>query len=125
MKIIITGATGMVGEGVLLYCLADARVEKVLSVSRRPSGHTHPKMTELLVKDFLNLEGLEAQLTGYDACFYCAGISSAGMGEAEYTKITYDTPLHMASVLSRLNAQMVLVHISGRSTDSSEQGSVM
>ena len=125
LKIIITGTTGMVGEGVLLHCLADARVEKVLAVSRKPCGHSHPKLTELLLPDFMKLEAFEAQLTGYDACFYGAGISSAGMNEADYTRITYDTPVHFATALARLNPGMVLVHVSGRSTDSSETGRVM
>jgi uncharacterized protein YbjT (DUF2867 family) len=125
LKIIITGTTGMVGEGVLLHCLADARVEKVLAVSRKSAMHTHPKLTELLVRDFMQLDAVESQLSGHDACFYCAGVSSVGMSEAEYTKITYDTPLHFATVLARLNPQMVIVHVSGRSSDSTEQGKVM
>lgn len=125
LKIIITGTTGMVGEGVLLHCLADPRVEAVLSVSRKSAGHTHPKLTELLVPDFLNLDAVESKLAGYDACFYCAGISSVGLSEADYTKISYDTPLHFATVLARLNPGMVLVHVSGRATDSTEQGKVM
>ena len=125
MKIIITGTTGMVGEGVLLHCLNDPAVEKVLAVSRKSAGHTHPKLTELLVPDFMKLEQFEAQLTGYDACFYCAGISSAGMSEADYTRITYDTPVHFATVLARLNPKMVLVHVSGQATDGTERGRVM
>lgn len=125
LKVILTGSTGMVGEGVLLHCLADPAVEKVLSVSRKPSGHAHPKLTELLVPDFLQLDAVEAQLEGYDACFYCAGISSVGLGEPEYTRISYDTPLHFAATLARHNPGLVLVHVSGRATDSSEQGKVM
>ncbi|MBX7114746.1 MAG: NAD-dependent epimerase/dehydratase family protein [Myxococcaceae bacterium] len=125
MKIVITGTTGMVGEGVLLHCLNDPRVEAVLSVSRKSAGHQHPKLTELLVPDFMKLDAFDSQLAGYDACFYCAGISSVGLSEVDYTKITYDTPLGFARVLARLNPGMVLVHVSGRSTDSSEQGKVM
>lgn len=125
MKVIITGSTGMVGEGVLLECLASPEVERVLSVSRRACGHTHPKLTELLVPDFRDLAAVEAQLTGYDACFYCAGVSSVGMNEAEYTKITYDTPLAFAQTLVRLNPNLVLVHVSGSHTDGTEQGKVM
>jgi len=125
MKVIITGATGMVGEGVLLECLENPVVERVLSVSRRPSGHAHPKLTECLVSDFRDLTGIEPQLTGYDACFYCAGVSSIGMKEAEYAAITYDTAVHFAQTLARLNPAMVLVHVSGAQTDSSEQGKVM
>jgi len=125
MKVIVTGGTGMVGEGVLLECLSNPEVERVLSISRRPAGHTHAKLTELLVPDFRELGGVEAQLTGYDACFYCAGISSVGMNEADYTRITYDTPLAFAQTLARLNPSLVLVHVSGSHTDSTEQGKVM
>src|SRR6187399_1426512 len=122
MKVIVTGATGMVGEGVLLECLDSPAVESVLSVSRRSPGHTHPKLRECLVPDFRKLEAVEPALTGYDACFYCAGISSVGLSEAEYTAITYDTPLSFAETLVRLNPGMVLVHVSGAHTDGSEQG---
>lgn len=125
LKVIVTGTTGMVGEGVMLHCLADPRVDAVLAVSRKTCGHTHPKLTELLVPDFLNLGAAEEKLKGYDACFYGAGISSVGMSEPDYVKITYDTPMHFASALARLNPGMVLVHVSGRSTDSTEQGKVM
>jgi uncharacterized protein YbjT (DUF2867 family) len=125
MKVIITGATGMVGEGVLLECLENPAVERVVSVSRRPSGHTHPKLTECLVPDFRDLGGVEPQLTGHDACFYCAGVSSIGMTEAEYTAITYDTALAFAQTVARLNPGMVLVHVSGAHTDGTEQGRVM
>lgn len=126
MRVILTGATGMVGEAVLLECLENPMVERVVSVSRRPSGRTHDKLTEVLVKDFRELgPAVEAQLTGFDACFYCAGISSVGLKEAEYTVITYDTPLAFATTLSRLNPNMTLVHVSGSHTDSSEQGRVM
>jgi uncharacterized protein YbjT (DUF2867 family) len=125
MKVIITGSTGMVGEGVLLECLANPEVERVLSIARRPCGHTHPKLSELLVPDFRDLSAVEAELVGYDACFYCAGVSSVGMNEAEYTKITYDTPLAFAQTLARLNPNLVLVHVSGSHTDGTEQGKVM
>ncbi|HTV22021.1 MAG TPA: NAD-dependent epimerase/dehydratase family protein [Polyangiaceae bacterium] len=125
MKVILTGATGMVGEGVLLECLDNPLVERVLSVSRRTCGRTHPKLTELLVPDFRKLDAVEDQLTGYDACFYCAGISSVGMNEADYSAVTYDTPLAFASTLARLNPGMSLVHVSGAHTDGTEQGKVM
>ncbi len=125
LSVIVTGTTGMVGEGVLLECLQNPAVDRVLAVSRRTAGHTHPKLTELLVPDFTQLQPFEAQLSGYDACFYCAGISSAGMSEAEYTKVTYDTPVAFATVLARLNPKMVLCHVSGAHTDSSEQGRIM
>ena len=125
MKVIVTGATGMVGEGVLLACLEDPRVERVLAVSRRPCGHEHAKLRECLVPDFRDLGAVESELTGYDACFYCAGVSSVGLSEAEYTVITYDTPLAFAGTLVRLNPQLVFNHVSGSHTDGTEQGKVM
>jgi len=125
MKLILTGATGMVGEGVLLECLENAAVEAVLSVSRRSCNQSHAKLRELLVADFRDLGAVEGELSGYDACFYCAGISSVGLKEAEYTAISYDTPLAVASTLVRLNPGMTFVHVSGAHTDSSEQGRVM
>jgi len=125
MKVILTGATGMVGEGVLLECLDNPVVERVLSVSRHACGRTHPKLRELLVPDFRELAAVEAELTSYDACFYCAGISSVGLKEPEYTVITYDTVLAFASALLRLNPGMTFVHVSGSHTDSTEQGKVM
>jgi uncharacterized protein YbjT (DUF2867 family) len=125
LRVIVTGSTGMVGEGVLLECLANPAVEKVLSVSRKSCGHAHPKLTECLVPDFLHLEAIEPQLTGFDACFYCAGVSSVGMSEADYTRITYDTTLSFAGRLARLNPQLVFCYVSGRSTDSTEKGRSM
>jgi uncharacterized protein YbjT (DUF2867 family) len=125
MKVIVTGVTGMVGEGVLLSCLDDAAVTEVLAVSRKPSGHTHPKLKELLVPDFSKLDGLEGELEGYDACFYCAGVSSVGMNEADYTRITYDTVVAFAKKLVQLNPAMTICHVSGASTDGTEQGKVM
>src|SRR3954447_18634257 len=125
MKVIVTGATGMVGEGVLLECLANPAVERVLSVARKPCGHTHPKLEECMVADFRDLGAAEQRLAGDDACFYCAGVSSVGMSEADYTVATYDTPVAFATTLARLNPEMVLVHISGARTDGTEQGKVM
>jgi uncharacterized protein YbjT (DUF2867 family) len=125
MKVILTGATGMVGEGVLLECLENQLVEQVLSVSRRPCGRTHAKLSELCVSDFRELGAVEAKLSGYDACFYCAGISSVGLKEPEYTAITYDTVLAFASTVLRLNPGMTFVLVSGAHTDSTEQGRVM
>jgi uncharacterized protein YbjT (DUF2867 family) len=125
MKVIVTGATGMVGEGVLLECLENPIVEQVLVVSRRSAGHTHAKLRECLVPDFREMGAHEAELRGYDACLYCAGVSSVGMSEADYTLITYDTPLRFAETLVRLNPNMVFIYVSGSHTDSSEQGKVM
>ncbi len=125
MKVIITGTTGMVGEGVLLQCLEDPTIERVVAVGRRSCGHTHAKLTEVLVPDFRELVSVEQRLSGFDACFYCAGISSVGLTEPEYTAITYDTPLHFAQALLRLNPGMVFVHVSGAHTDGTEKGKVM
>jgi uncharacterized protein YbjT (DUF2867 family) len=125
MRVILTGVTGMVGEGVMLECLENPGVERVLSVSRKPTNHTHPKLEQLLVPDFRDLTSVEARLTGYDACFYCAGISSAGMSEVDYAIVTYDTPVAFATTLARLNPKMVLTHVSGARTDGSEQSRVM
>jgi uncharacterized protein YbjT (DUF2867 family) len=128
MKVILTGATGMVGEGVLLECLDNPAVESVLSVSRRACGVSHAKLRELLLPDFRDpaaLAVVESDLRGYDACFYCAGISSVGMNEADYTIVTFDTPMALASTLAELNPGMTFVHVSGRSTDGTEQGKVM
>ena len=125
LSIIVTGATGMVGEGVLLECLQDPTVEQVLMVNRKPFSLTHPKLRECIVPDFLNLDVVTAQLTGYSACFYCAGVSSLGKKEAEYTHVTYDTTLHFAGVLAHLNPQMTFCYVSGSQTDSSGMGRVM
>jgi uncharacterized protein YbjT (DUF2867 family) len=125
MKIILTGATGMVGEGVLIECLENNAVSEVLMVNRRPFDLKHSKLKELLVPDFTKLESVEPQLKGYDGCFFCAGISSVGMNEEKYTHITYTTTLSFASTLARLNPGMVFTYVSGASTDSSEKGKMM
>lgn len=124
-RVIITGATGMVGEGVLLECLASAEVEHVLVVGRRPYGVTHPKLEECIVESFDDLGAVEDKLRGYDACFYCAGVSSAGMSEADYTRIAYDTVIHFAETLARLNPKMIFDHVTGAHTDGTEKGRVM
>jgi uncharacterized protein YbjT (DUF2867 family) len=125
IKVIITGATGLVGEGVLLECLNHPEVTEVLVVGRKHYPKQHPKLKEILVPDFFKLDAIEDQLTGYDACFYCAGISSNGVSEADYTRITYDTTLHFANTLVKLNPGMVFSHVSGSHTDSSEKGKLM
>jgi len=124
-KIILTGATGMVGEGVLLECLGHPQISSVLSVSRRPNGRTHPKLTEYIVKDFLLLKEDDPNLKGYDACFFCAGVSSVGMKEAEYTRLSFDTTIHFAKVCLKQNPDFTFIYVSGKSTDSSENGSLM
>lgn len=124
MKVIITGTTGMVGEGVLIECLAHPRVTDVLSVSRRPMGVTHPKLKEYIVPDFLSLKEDDERLKGYDACFFCAGVSSVGMSEADYTRISYDMTMAFAKAVGP-NPAMSFVYVSGAGTDSTEKGRVM
>ena len=125
LKIILTGATGMVGEGVLLTALQHPDVEQVLIVNRKHFPLQDPKLRELLVPDFMHLDEVASQLTGYDACFYCAGISSVGMSEPDYTHITYDITLHFAATLLALNPQMTFCFVSGAQTDSTEKGRTM
>jgi uncharacterized protein YbjT (DUF2867 family) len=125
LRVIITGATGMVGEGVLFECLEHPAIEQVLMVNRRPYSVKNPKLKECIVPDFLDLGGFTSQLTGYDACFYCAGVSSRGMSESEYSHITYDITTHFAKTLASLNPQMIFIYVSGGLTDSSEKGRVM
>src|ERR1043165_8555015 len=125
MRIILTGVTGMVGEGVLLECLENDSAEKLLTGPRRPTEHTHPKLEQLLVPDFRKTSDVEAKLTGYDACFYCAGVSSVGMSEADYTAVTYDTTIAFATTLARLNPNMVFTYVTGAGTDSTEKGKTM
>ncbi len=117
LKIILTGATGMVGEGVLLHCLQSEMVEKVLVIGRRPLTWQNNKLTELLLPDFNKLEEVSDQLTGYDACFYCAGVSSVGMSEADYTRITYDTTLNFAKALFKVQPAMVFNFVTGAHTN--------
>ena len=125
LKIILTGATGMVGEGVLLECLSNTQVDEVLSISRRMAGRQHPKLKEYLIPDFLQLDGNDKMLQGFDACFFCAGVSSLGMKEDQYRLMTYDTTLHFARAVLQQNPQMTFIYVSGKSTDSSEQGRQM
>jgi uncharacterized protein YbjT (DUF2867 family) len=125
VSVIITGATGMVGEGVLHECLHHPTVEKVLVVGRKTCGTTHPKLTELLIPDFFDLDPVADQLSGYDACFFCMGVSSVGMSEAEYRKTTHTLTLNMATLLSQRNPEMTFCYVSGAGTDSSEQGRSM
>jgi uncharacterized protein YbjT (DUF2867 family) len=125
MKIILTGATGMVGEGVLFECLENPAVSEVLLVGRKLYPLEHPRLKQALAADFMELTAIEPQLAGYDACFFCAGISSVGLSEADYTHITYDLTLHFAETLARLNPQMTFIYVSGASTDSTEKGRSM
>ena len=122
LRVILTGATGMVGEGILLECLQNPAVAHVLVLTRKPTGRTHPKLRELLAADLGNLGAAESQLTGYNACFFCAGISSVGVSKAEYERITHDLTLAVAATLVRLNPDLTFVYVSGAGTDSRETG---
>jgi uncharacterized protein YbjT (DUF2867 family) len=125
MNVILFGATGMVGQGILRECLLDSDVQQILSVVRAPSGQQHAKLRELLHTDFFDYSTIESQLTGFDACFFALGVSSAGMDEAKYKHLTYDLTLAAASTLARLNPQMTFLYISGAGTDSTERGRSM
>ena len=122
IRAIITGTTGMVGEGVLHICLKNPEVESVLVVNRRSCGVVHPKLKEIIHQDFFNFSGIEAELTGYNACYFCLGISSVGVKQDEYYKMTYTLTMHVAETLSRLNSNMTFCYVSGAGTDSTEKG---
>ena len=115
----------MVGEGVLHECLQHPQVEKVLVINRKLCGITHHKLKEIIHQNFFDVSPIETQLTGYNACFFCLGVSSVGMKEADYYKMTYTLTLHIAGTLSRLNPEMTFCYISGAGTDSSEKGRSM
>jgi uncharacterized protein YbjT (DUF2867 family) len=125
MKVILFGATGMVGQGVLRECLLDANVESVLTVGRSPTGQRHAKLREIVHDNFLDYSGLESQLAGFDACFFCLGVSSVGMDEERYRHLTYDITMAAARTLAKLNPGMVFTYVTGRGTDSTEQGRLM
>lgn len=125
MKVILFGATGMVGQGVLRECLLDSEIESVLAVGRSPTGQRHPKLREILHDNFLDYSAIESQWAGYDACFFCLGVSSVGMSEERYRHLTHDITLAAATTLARLNPQMVFVYVTGRGTDSTGQGRLM
>jgi uncharacterized protein YbjT (DUF2867 family) len=125
MKVILFGATGMVGQGALRECLLDAEVESVLVVGRSPTDQQHAKLREIVHDNFLDYSAIESRLIGYDACFFCLGVSSVGMNEERYRQLTYDITLAAARTLARLNPQMVFVYVTGRGTDSSEKGRLM
>jgi hypothetical protein len=122
INVIITGSTGMVGEGVLHESLLHPGVEKVLVINRKPCGVLHPKLTEILHTDFFNLSPVEEQMKGFNACFFCLGVSSVGMKKEEYYSLTYTLTMHMAEVLSKVNKEMTFCYVSGSGTDSSENG---
>ena len=124
IRTIITGATGMVGEAVLLECLDNPAVAQVLVINRKPGGRSHPKLREVIHADFFDPAPLESQVTGYDACFFCLGVSSVGMEAEQYRRMTYDLTLSVAQVLAKANPAMTFCYITGKGTDSSEQGRI-
>jgi nucleoside-diphosphate-sugar epimerase len=125
LKVIITGATGMIGEGVLYECLHRPEVEKVLVVGRNSCGYSHPKLTEVIHADFLDFSSVSDRLSGYNTCYFCLGVTSLGKNEEEYTRLTYTLTLNFAKTLVTLNPEMTFCYISGAGTDSSEQGKTM
>jgi len=122
IKAIITGATGMVGEGVLLECLANPQVEAVLVINRRPGGVSHPKLREIIHQDFFDLTPVAAELAGYNACFFCLGVSSVGMSTDAYRRSTYELTMSVARLLAGQNPEMTFCYVTGAGTDSTEQG---
>ncbi|MGA3136654.1 MAG: NAD-dependent epimerase/dehydratase family protein [Terracidiphilus sp.] len=125
MKVLVFGATGMVGQGVLRECLLDPEVELAVTVGRTATGGQNPKLREIVRGDLRSYEGIEDELTGFDACFFCLGVSSGGMKEADYERVTYGLTLATAETLSRVNPGMTFIYVSGAGTDSTERGRVM
>ena len=125
MKVLLFGASGMVGQGVLRECLQDAGVKEVLAVGRTPTGLTHRKLRELVHGDLLNYRTVEHELVGYDACCFCLGATAAGRNEMEYAAINHDIPVAVGATLARLNPGMTLSYVSGAGTDSTERGRSM
>ncbi|ADU36033.1 NAD-dependent epimerase/dehydratase family protein [Variovorax paradoxus] len=125
MNILIFGATGMVGQGVLRECLLAPDVERVVAVGRSATGQQHPKLQDVVVKDMYDYSAIEPQLQGFDACFFCLGVSSVGMKEDDYRRVTYDLTMAAATVLARLSPGMTFTYVTGAGTDSSERGSSM
>lgn len=124
-NVIITGATGMVGKGVMLECLDHEKIDRVLTIGRNKLDIEHPKLEEILHGDFADFNPIKDKLSGYDACFFCMGVSSAGMKEEAYRQITYDYTLGLADLLYELNPGMTFSYVSGQGTDSSEKGRIM
>jgi len=125
MNVLIFGATGMVGQGVLRECLLDSGVERVTAIGRSGSGASHPKLRDLVHRDLWNYTAIEKDLAGFDACFFCLGVASVGMSEADYERVTYGIAVAAATTLARLNPRMTFVYVSGAGTDSSEKGRIM
>jgi nucleoside-diphosphate-sugar epimerase len=116
MKVILFGATGMVGQGVLRECLRDDGIECVLAIGRSSTNRTHSKLRELLLKDLFDFKTADTDFQGYDACFFCLGVSSAGMNEADYTRVTFDLTLGWARILAAINPAMTFIYVSGAGT---------
>ena len=125
LKVIITGSTGMVGKGVLLECIDSPEVEHILVINRSPVGITHPKLKEVIHKDFFNWSDVREHLEGYNACFFCMGVSSVRMTEPDYRRMTYDLTLGFAKEVLAKNNDMTFCYVSGAGTDSTEQGRMM
>jgi uncharacterized protein YbjT (DUF2867 family) len=125
LNVIVTGATGMVGEGVLFECMENPLVESILIIVRKPSGVSHPKVKEIIHQDFSKTEPIKEQLKGYNACFFCLGVSSVGMKEDEYNKLTYTLTLGFAKTLSEASPEVTFCYVSGAGTDSTEKGRSM
>ncbi len=125
MRVILFGATGMVGQGVLRECLLDPGVSDVLAIGRSATGQSHPKLRELVRSDLLTYSDIEAKLSGFDACFFCLGVSSFRMKEQEYRRVTYDITLAAAQTLARLNPEMTFIYVSGQGADGSGSGRIM
>jgi uncharacterized protein YbjT (DUF2867 family) len=125
MKVLLFGGTGMVGQGVLRECLLDSEVELVATVGRTANGVQDPKLTQIVHRDLADYGGVEDKLRGFDACFFCLGVSSSGMKEPDYDRVTYGLTMAAAETLSRLNPGMTFVYVSGAGTDSTEKGRIM
>jgi len=125
VKVILLGATGMVGQGVLRECLLDPDVESVQAIGRHATGQQHQKLHEIVLYDLFDLSSAEGKLSGYDACFFCLGVSSVGMKEEAYRRVTYDLTITVAGTLLRLNPSMTFVYVSGANTDSTQRKRVM
>jgi hypothetical protein len=125
IRAIITGTTGMVGEGVLQECLLSPEVESVLVINRRPCNRTHPKLKEIIHQNFFDFSAIKDELIGFNACFFCLGVSSVGMKEDKYHSLTYDLTMALANILVKQNPDMVFCYVSGTGTDSTEKGRIM
>jgi len=125
VKVILLGATGMVGQGVLRECLLDSEVETVLAIGRNATAQQHERLHEIVHNDLSDLSAIEGKLSGYDACFFCLGVSAAGMNEEAYRRVTYDLTISAARTLAKLNPTMTFIYVSGAGTDSTERGRMM